>query len=173
MKRSLAILLYVSRWLWTGAKDCSSIRHPQVGTKLCIVAEKVHVVPKGILSNYQVSVNLTLVCPCIVVIWEEENQLDATQCFIELVICSTCFGHVYAHHQELATVLLVWHVVCNSWLLVVGRSGAGRQVMRLEWGMLFNLSHSIPHPGRIACRPTPNVRPLATRNYTSHPILAV
>jgi len=21
--------------------------------------------------------------------WEEENQLDATQCFIELVICST------------------------------------------------------------------------------------
>ena len=27
--------------------------------------------------------------------------------FIELVICSTCFGHVYAHHQELATVLLV------------------------------------------------------------------
>jgi len=28
------------------------------------------------------------------VIWEEENQLDATQCFIELVICSTCLGHI-------------------------------------------------------------------------------
>jgi len=27
-------------------------------------------------------------------VWEEENQLDATQCFIELVICSTCFGHI-------------------------------------------------------------------------------
>ena len=53
--------------------------------------------------------------------WEEENQLDATQCFIEHVICSTCFGHIYAHHQELATILLVWHVACNSWLLVVRR----------------------------------------------------
>ena len=64
--------------------------------------------------------------------WEEENQLDATQRFIELVICSKCFGLVYAHHQELATILLVWNVECNSWLLVVGRSGAGQQVMRLE-----------------------------------------
>ena len=57
--------------------------------------------------------DLTCVCPCIVVICEEETQLDATQCFIELVICSTCFRHVYAHHQELATILLVWHVTCN------------------------------------------------------------
>jgi len=23
----------------------------------------------------------------------EENQLDATECFIALIICSTCFGH--------------------------------------------------------------------------------
>jgi len=57
---------------------------------------------------------LTCVCLCIIVIWEEENQLDATQCFIELVIWSTCCGHVYAHHQELTTILLVWHVACNS-----------------------------------------------------------
>ena len=49
---------------------------------------------------------------------------------IELVIRSTCFGHVYAHHQELATILLEWHVACNSWLLVVGVSDAGQQVMR-------------------------------------------
>jgi len=64
-------------------------------------------------------------------LWEEENQLDATQCFTELVLCSTCFGHVYAHHRELATVLLVWHVACSSWLLVVGMSGAGQRAMRL------------------------------------------
>ena len=70
------------------------------------------------------------VCTCIFVIWEEENQLDATQCFFELVICSTYFGHIYAHHQEPATVLLVWHVACDSWLLVVRRSGAGQQAMR-------------------------------------------
>jgi hypothetical protein len=36
-----------------------------------------------------------------------KNQLDATQLFIEPVICSTCFGHLYAHHQELKTILLV------------------------------------------------------------------
>ena len=47
-------------------------------------------------------------------IWEEENQLDVTQCFIEHVICSTCFEHIYAHHQELATVLQVSHVARSS-----------------------------------------------------------
>ena len=72
------------------------------------------------------------VCPCIVIKWEEENQLNATHCFVELVICSTCFGHEYAHHQEPATILLLWHVVYNSWLLVVGRSGAEQQAMRPE-----------------------------------------
>jgi hypothetical protein len=35
------------------------------------------------------------------VIDEEENQLVATQYFIELVIGSTYFGHHYAHRQEL------------------------------------------------------------------------
>ena len=76
------------------------------------------------------------VCPCIVVIWEVENQRDATQCFIELVVCSTCFGHVYAHRQELATILLICHVACNSWLLVAGRWGAGR----IAWPYLLEAS---------------------------------
>jgi hypothetical protein len=31
----------------------------------------------------------------------EENQLDATECFIALIICSTYFWHLYAHQQEL------------------------------------------------------------------------
>ena len=75
-------------------------------------------------------VNLTCVCPCTVVNWEEENQLDATQCFIELVVCSKCFGHDYAHHQEPAPILLVRRVVYNFWLLVVGRSSARQQAMR-------------------------------------------
>ena len=68
----------------------------------------------------------------LVFLWEEENHLDATQCFIELVICRTCFGHAYAHHQELTTLLLVWHVACNSCLLVVGRLDADQQVMPPE-----------------------------------------
>ena len=28
---------------------------------------------------------------------EKKNQLDVTECFIALMICSTCFGHFYAH----------------------------------------------------------------------------
>ena len=35
----------------------------------------------------------------------EGNQLDAAECFIALIICSTCFGHLYTHHQELETIL--------------------------------------------------------------------
>jgi len=38
---------------------------------------------------------------------------------IALIICSTCFGHLYAHHQELETILvLLLHVVCK--VLVTG-----------------------------------------------------
>jgi len=49
----------------------------------------------------------------------EENPLDATECFIALIICSTCFGHLYAHHQELETIIvLLPHMVCNA--LVAG-----------------------------------------------------
>jgi len=36
----------------------------------------------------------------------EVNQLDATECFTALIICSTCFGHLHAHHQELETILV-------------------------------------------------------------------
>ena len=49
----------------------------------------------------------------------EEKQQDATECFIALIICSTCFGHLYALHLELETILvLLTHVVCNA--LVAG-----------------------------------------------------
>ena len=41
------------------------------------------------------------------------------KCFIALIICSTCFGHTYAHHQEFETILvLLLHMVCDA--LVVG-----------------------------------------------------
>jgi len=51
--------------------------------------------------------------------------------FIALIICSTCFGHLYAHHQKLQTVLvLLPHMVCNA-LVAVGRLlGAEQQAMR-------------------------------------------
>jgi len=61
----------------------------------------------------------------------EENRLDATECFIALIICSTCFGHLYVHHQELETILvLLPYMVCNS-LVAGGRLlGAEQQAMR-------------------------------------------
>ena len=37
----------------------------------------------------------------------KENQLDATYHFIVLLIGWTCFGHYYAHHQELTTVMFI------------------------------------------------------------------
>jgi len=42
-----------------------------------------------------------------------ENQLDATYYFILLLLGSTCFGHYYAHQQELATVMLITKLVVS------------------------------------------------------------
>jgi len=55
----------------------------------------------------------------------EEHQLDATECFI------ACFGHLYAHHQELETIrVLLPHMVCSA-LVAGGRLlGAELQAMR-------------------------------------------
>ena len=43
---------------------------------------------------------------------EIKCQLDATEVFIvDLIACSACFGHHYAHHQELKRII--------QWLLPV------------------------------------------------------
>jgi len=43
---------------------------------------------------------------------EIKCQLDATEVFItDLIACSTCFGHHYARHQELKSII--------QWLLPV------------------------------------------------------
>ena len=44
------------------------------------------------------------------VLWKQlknKIQLDATYYFIMLMLDSTCFGHHYAHHQELTAIVLV------------------------------------------------------------------
>jgi len=43
---------------------------------------------------------------------EPKNQLDVTY-YIVLLIGSTCFGHYYAHHQELATIMLITTLVVS------------------------------------------------------------
>ena len=60
--------------------------------------------------------NLALCLACIFMwIYSEsrriKNQLDATYYIIVLLIGSTCFGHYYANHQELATMMLITTLV--------------------------------------------------------------
>ena len=54
---------------------------------------------------------------------EIKCQLDATEVFIaDLIACSTCFGHHYAHHQELKSIiqLLLRVVFCAVVFQVAG-----------------------------------------------------
>ena len=44
---------------------------------------------------------------------KNKNQLDATYYIIVLLIGSTCFGHYYAHRQELATIKLITTLVVS------------------------------------------------------------
>ena len=55
--------------------------------------EKVHSKRIGNTSNVQKYVEI-------------KCQLDVTEVFIaDLIACSTCFGHHYAHHQELKNII--------------------------------------------------------------------
>ena len=43
--------------------------------------------------------------------WYPCCKLKHNSCyFISLLMCSTCFGHYYIHHHELATILLNYHI---------------------------------------------------------------
>ena len=59
-------------------------------------------------------------CICV----EKKNQLDVTEWFIALIICSTCFGHFYAHHQELETIC-VYYTAYGVQCLAAGCPGRG------------------------------------------------
>ena len=61
----------------------------------------------------------------------KKNQLDASEWFITLIICSTSFGHFYADHQELETICaLLPAMVCDALFAGCWRSGAGQPAMR-------------------------------------------
>jgi len=62
-------------------------------------------------------------------ICRENIQLHVTQWFIELIICSTCFRHYYAHHQELETIQVI--TACGTLhLFKAGRPRAPHQTIR-------------------------------------------
>ena len=60
---------------------------------------------------------------------EIKCQLDATEVFIaDLIVCSTCFGHHYAHHQELKSIIqwlmpVVFRAVVFKLLVWCGAEG--------------------------------------------------
>jgi hypothetical protein len=77
------------------------------------------------------NVNTNITEECV----EKKNQLDVTECFIALMICSKCFGNFYAHLQELETIrVLLPPMVCSAWLLVVGGQVQGSRVCDQEEG---------------------------------------
>jgi len=61
-----------------------------------------------------VSVRPTFINKWILPPWlKNKKQLDVTYYFIVLPIGLTCFGHYYAHHQELATIMLITTLVVS------------------------------------------------------------
>ena len=51
--------------------------------------------------------------PTVKISLKNKNQLGFTCYFIVLLIGSTCFGHDYAHHRELATMMLITTLVVS------------------------------------------------------------
>ena len=60
---------------------------------------------------------------------EIKCQLDATEVFIaDLIVCLTCFGHHYAHHQEFTNIIqwllpVVFRAVVFKLLVLCGAEG--------------------------------------------------
>ena len=69
-----------------------------------------------------------------------QDQLDVTCYFISLLMCSTCFGHEYIHQQELATILLNYHIG----LIVLGSMCVAVSVW-LGWSGIRVAGFSLQH----------------------------
>ena len=110
----------VAKKAWFSEKNLLNI-------KLCFDLPY-NVCPKHFLLYEEMSEILSYMCICIHVKypffyvywivhhcnnWRIRNQLDTTVYFIVLLICSICFGHYYAHHQELATMMLITTLVVS------------------------------------------------------------
>jgi len=67
---------------------------------------------------------------------EIKCQLDATEVFIaDLIACSTGFGHHYAHHQELKSII--------QWLLRVVFCAVVFQVFHVEQAIRSAIKTSV------------------------------
>ena len=70
---------------------------------------------------------------------EIKSQLDATEVFIaDLIASSTCFGHHYAHHQELRSIIqwllpVVFRAVVFKLLFWCGAEGCVSGLQDAAW----------------------------------------
>ena len=92
------------------------------------------------------------VCVCVCVYVEIKCQLDATEVFIaDLIACSTCFGHHYAHHQELNIIIqwllpVVFRAVVLKLLVWFGLVCTGHITLSSTPDQLLEKpQHKIPH----------------------------
>jgi len=74
---------------------------------------------------------------------EIKCQLDATEVFIaDLIACSTCFRHHYAHHQELKSIIhwllpVVFRAVVFKLLVWCGADGYVSGLQHACWFTVF------------------------------------
>ena len=65
------------------------------------------------IISFLLALNLPLLKSKTLNNWRINNELDSTYYFIVFLISSTCFGHYYAHRQELATMMLITTLVVS------------------------------------------------------------
>ena len=83
---------------------------------------------------------------------EKKNQLDATECLITLIISSTSFGHLFAHHQELEIILvLLPHMLCNA-LVAGGRLHLTADHQQPRHYTAYAVTTQAPDDGHISAR---------------------
>ena len=85
---------------------------------------------------------------------EIKCQLDATEVFIaDLIACSTCFGHHYAHHQELKSIIQ-WLLPVVFCAVVFSSSWSG-----VELRVMCPVCRMLPHPANRTHNPQLHTRP--------------
>ena len=89
--------------------------------------------------------------------WKIKDQLDVTCYFISFLMCSTCFGHYYIHHQELATILLnyqIGRIVLGSMCAVVSVWLGWSGVRVAGWSFtsyVLNMFRTLIYPSSGVC----------------------
>ena len=85
---------------------------------------------------------------------EIKCQLDATEVFIaDLIACSTCFEHHYAHHQELKSIKqwllpVVFRAVVFKLLIWCGAEGYVSGLQDAAGLFYRGADNSLARPGR-------------------------